>query len=176
MEAAAQKGYATATDLADYLVRRGCLSATRTKPMAYAVKAAAAHACDLSDCRWPCWQQFHLAIEKDVHDVLSLRGGPERPRHPGRHGAERRCGGRSSGTANAWPWRVAAAPRRPQCLRRPALRRTLGKPDLCSMVRGSRGWRADHASPAPPVFSRFHYRSVAMQPTQIPVEVFTPTP
>jgi argininosuccinate lyase len=32
MRAAAQKGYATATDLADYMVKKACPSATRTRP------------------------------------------------------------------------------------------------------------------------------------------------
>ena len=74
MQAAAQKGYATATDLADYLVKKGLPFRDAHETVAHAVKAAAAHACDLSELPLAVLQQFHPAIEKDVYDVLSLRG------------------------------------------------------------------------------------------------------
>ena len=74
MQAAAQKGYATATDLADYLVKKGLPCRDAHETVAHAVKAAAAHACDLSELPLAVLQQFHPAIEKDVYDVLSLRG------------------------------------------------------------------------------------------------------
>ena len=74
MQAAAQKGYATATDLADYLVKKGLPFRDAHETVAHAVKAAAAHACDLSELPLAVLQQFHPAIDKDVYDVLSLRG------------------------------------------------------------------------------------------------------
>src|SRR5580765_5804799 len=49
MEAAANKGYATATDLADYLVRQGLPFRDAHETVAHAVKAAISHQVDLSD-------------------------------------------------------------------------------------------------------------------------------
>jgi len=74
MRAAAQKGYATATDLADYLVKTGLPFRDAHETVAHAVKAAQAHGCDLSELPLAALQGFHPAIEKDVFDVLSLRG------------------------------------------------------------------------------------------------------
>ncbi|MBK6613271.1 argininosuccinate lyase [Ottowia sp.] len=74
MEAAALKGYATATDLADYLVKKGLPFRDAHETVAHAVKAATEHACDLSELPLAVLQGFHPAIEKDVYDVLSLRG------------------------------------------------------------------------------------------------------
>jgi argininosuccinate lyase len=74
MEQAAQKGYATATDLADYLVKKGLPFRDAHETVAHAVKAASAQGCDLSELPLPALRQFHPAIEQDVYDVLSLRG------------------------------------------------------------------------------------------------------
>ena len=74
MRAAAQKGYATATDLADYLVKKGLPFRDAHETVAHAVKAASSHQCDLSELPLSVLQGFHPAIEKDVYDVLSLRG------------------------------------------------------------------------------------------------------
>ena len=74
MEAAAQKGYATATDLADYLVKKGLPFRDAHETVAHAVKAATAHACDLSELPLAVLQGFHPSIEKDVYEALSLRG------------------------------------------------------------------------------------------------------
>ncbi|MFN3377151.1 MAG: argininosuccinate lyase [Burkholderiaceae bacterium] len=74
MEAAAQKGYATATDLADYLVKKGLPFRDAHETVAHAVKAAHSHACDLSELPLNVLQSFHPAIEKDVYECLSLRG------------------------------------------------------------------------------------------------------
>jgi argininosuccinate lyase len=74
MEAAAQKGYATATDLADYLVKKGLPFRDAHETVAHAVKAATSHNCDLSELPLKVLQEFHPAIEKDVYEVLSLRG------------------------------------------------------------------------------------------------------
>ena len=74
MEKAALKGYATATDLADYLVRKGLPFRDAHETVAQAVKAAIAHQVDLSELPLTVLKQFSPAIEKDVYDVLSLRG------------------------------------------------------------------------------------------------------
>jgi argininosuccinate lyase len=74
MEAAANKGYATATDLADYLVKKGLPFRDAHETVAHAVKAATSHNCDLSELPLAVLQGFHPSIEKDVYDVLSLRG------------------------------------------------------------------------------------------------------
>jgi argininosuccinate lyase len=74
MEDAAKKGYATATDLADYLVKKGLPFRDAHETVAHAVKAAQSHACDLSELPLTVLQGFHPQIEKDVYECLSLRG------------------------------------------------------------------------------------------------------
>ncbi|WP_310565918.1 argininosuccinate lyase [Hydrogenophaga sp.] len=74
MEAAANKGYATATDLADYLVKKGLPFRDAHETVAHAVKAATSHACDLSELPLTVLQSFNASIEKDVYECLSLRG------------------------------------------------------------------------------------------------------
>ena len=74
MEQAAARGYATATDLADYLVKKGLPFRDAHETVAHAVKAATSHNCDLSELPLTVLQGFHPAIEKDVFDVMSLRG------------------------------------------------------------------------------------------------------
>jgi argininosuccinate lyase len=74
MERAALRGYATATDLADYLVKKGLPFRDAHETVAHAVKAALSHNCDLSELPLAVLQQFNPAIEKDVYDALSLRG------------------------------------------------------------------------------------------------------
>ncbi len=74
MEDAARKGYATATDLADYLVKKGLPFRDAHETVAHAVKAAQSHACDLSDLPLAVLQGFHPQIDKDVYEVLSLPG------------------------------------------------------------------------------------------------------
>jgi argininosuccinate lyase len=74
MEDAAKKGFATATDLADYLVKKGLPFRDAHETVAHAVKAAASHNCDLSELPLNVLQSFHASIEKDVYDCLSLHG------------------------------------------------------------------------------------------------------
>lgn len=74
MENAALRGYATATDLADYLVKKGLPFRDAHETVAHAVKAAISHKVDLSELPLAVLQTFHPKIEKDVYDVLSLRG------------------------------------------------------------------------------------------------------
>jgi argininosuccinate lyase len=74
MEQAARKGYATATDLADYLVKKGLPFRDAHEVVAHAVKTAIAQGIDLSELSLAALQQFNPSIENDVFEVLSLRG------------------------------------------------------------------------------------------------------
>ena len=74
MEQAALRGYATATDLADYLVKKGLPFRDAHETVAHAVKAAVSHQVDLSELPLAVLQGFNASIEKDVYQVLSLRG------------------------------------------------------------------------------------------------------
>ena len=77
MEAAALRGYATATDLADYLVKKGLPFRDAHETVAHAVKTAIAEGVDLSQLPLATLQQFNPAIQDDVFGVLSLRGSLE---------------------------------------------------------------------------------------------------
>ena len=74
MEQAALRGYATATDLADYMVKKGLPFRDAHEAVAHAVKAAISHNVDLSELPLAVLQEFNPRIEKDVYEVLSLRG------------------------------------------------------------------------------------------------------
>ena len=74
MAQAAARGYATATDLADYLVKKGLPFRDAHEIVAHAVKHAISQGIDLSALSLQVLQSFHPGIEQDVFDVLSLRG------------------------------------------------------------------------------------------------------
>jgi argininosuccinate lyase len=74
MEQAALKGYATATDLADYMVKKGLPFRDAHEAVAHAVKTAQAQGVDLAELPLSTLQTFHPQIEADVFNVLSLRG------------------------------------------------------------------------------------------------------
>ena len=74
MERAARRGYATATDLADYLTRKGLPFRDAHETVAHAVKSAIDQGVDLSELPLAELQGFHPRIEADVFEVLSLRG------------------------------------------------------------------------------------------------------
>jgi argininosuccinate lyase len=74
MELAAKKGYATATDLADYLVKKGLPFRDAHEVVAHAVKTAQNQGKDLSELPLATLQTFHAAIEQDVFECLSLVG------------------------------------------------------------------------------------------------------
>jgi argininosuccinate lyase len=74
MEAAALKGYATATDLADYLVKKGLAFRDAHEAVAHAVKLALAQGVQLDALPLATLQAMHPAITADVFEVLSLRG------------------------------------------------------------------------------------------------------
>lgn len=74
MERAALRGYATATDLADYLVKKGLPFRDAHETVAHAVKTAIALGKDLSELPLATLQGFNAAITDDVFGVLSLQG------------------------------------------------------------------------------------------------------
>lgn len=74
MERAALRGYATATDLADYLVKKGLPFRDAHEVVAHAVKLAIGRGMDLADLPLDTLQSFNAAITDDVYQVLSLRG------------------------------------------------------------------------------------------------------
>ena len=74
MQRAALKGYATATDLADYLVKKGLPFRDAHEVVAHAVKAAMQQGVDLSELPLATLQGFHPAIGPDVFALLSLNG------------------------------------------------------------------------------------------------------
>ncbi|RZT95330.1 argininosuccinate lyase [Rivibacter subsaxonicus] len=77
MERAALRGYATATDLADYLVKKGLPFRDAHEVVAHAVKDAIALGVDLSQLTLAQLRGYHAAIDEDVYAVLSLRGSLE---------------------------------------------------------------------------------------------------
>jgi len=74
MKAATKKGYATATDLADYLVKKGLPFRDAHEVVAHAVKTAQSENLDLSELPLATLQKFNPAIEQDVFECLSLVG------------------------------------------------------------------------------------------------------
>jgi argininosuccinate lyase len=74
MARAAKKGYATATDLADYLVKKGVPFRDAHEVVAAAVKHGLSRGMDQADLPLATLQQFHAAIGEDVFDrALTLR-------------------------------------------------------------------------------------------------------
>ena len=74
MYLAAQQGYATATDLADYLVKKGLAFRDAHEAVGEAVAFAIGAGKDLSACTLEELQGFDARIEADVFDVLTLEG------------------------------------------------------------------------------------------------------
>ena len=74
MERAALRGHATATDLADYLVKKGLPFRDAHEVVAHAVKFAIQRGIDLSQMPLDTLQSFDPTIADDVYAVLSLRG------------------------------------------------------------------------------------------------------
>ena len=77
MQAAAARGYATATDLADYLAKKGLPFRDAHEVVAHAVKSAQELGLELSALSLEALRSFHPAITADVFDVLSLKGSLE---------------------------------------------------------------------------------------------------
>ncbi|WP_438971242.1 argininosuccinate lyase [Methylophaga sp.] len=74
MRQSALRGYATATDLADYLVRKGTPFRDAHEVVGLSVAYAIKHQKDLSALELSELQQFSDQIDEDVFDVLTLEG------------------------------------------------------------------------------------------------------
>lgn len=74
MRAAALQGYATATDLADYLVKKGMPFRDAHEAVARAVRACDDLKCDLADLPLEKLREFSDLIGDDVFAVLTLEG------------------------------------------------------------------------------------------------------
>jgi argininosuccinate lyase len=74
MERAALRGHATATDLADYLAKKGVPFRDAHEVVAHAVKHALQEGVDLAALPLATLQGFHAGIAEDVREVLTLRG------------------------------------------------------------------------------------------------------
>jgi argininosuccinate lyase len=74
MYQAAKQGFATATDLADYLVNRGLPFRDAHEVVGQAVAFAIEQQKDLSECTLDELKQFNDLIEQDVFEVLTLEG------------------------------------------------------------------------------------------------------
>ncbi len=83
MRAAASEGFATATDLADYLVRAGLPFRDAHEAVARAVRHAEGKGCDLADLSVTELRQFSPLVGDDVHVVLTLEGSVASRDHPG---------------------------------------------------------------------------------------------
>ena len=83
MRKAALEGFATATDLADYLVKKGLPFREAHEAVAQAVKFADGRGCDLADLKLDELQQFSKLIDKDVFAALTLEGSLKARSHIG---------------------------------------------------------------------------------------------
>lgn len=89
MRAAALQGFATATDLADYLVKKGLPFRDAHETVALAVRECEQKGCDLADLSLAELQAFHASIEDDVFGVLTLEGSVAARNHLGGTAPER---------------------------------------------------------------------------------------
>ena len=78
-----RKGYATATDLADYLVKKGLPFREAHEAVARAVRFAPSRACDLAALTLSELQQFSTLIGDDVFQALTLEGSLQARNHIG---------------------------------------------------------------------------------------------
>lgn len=80
---AAKQGFATATDLADYLVRKGMAFRDAHEVVGLAVRLGVETKRDLSDITLEELQQFSDEITTDVFDILKLEGSVAARNHIG---------------------------------------------------------------------------------------------
>ena len=83
MQAALTQGFATATDLADYLVKKGLPFRDAHEAVGLAVKAAEFKGVDLPGLTLEELQQFSPLIENDVYAVLTVEGSLAARKHIG---------------------------------------------------------------------------------------------
>ncbi|MDD4929646.1 MAG: argininosuccinate lyase [Gallionella sp.] len=83
MRRAALQGYATATDLADYLAKKGLPFRDAHEAVALAVRFAEQKGVDLADISLAELKNFSPLIEDDIYQVLSLEGSLASRNHIG---------------------------------------------------------------------------------------------
>ena len=83
MYQAARRSFATATDLADYLVRKGMPFRDAHEVVGQAVRLGLESKRDLADLTLADLQQFSDLIEQDVFDILTLEGSVAARKHIG---------------------------------------------------------------------------------------------
>jgi argininosuccinate lyase len=83
MRSAALQGYATATDLADYLVKKGLPFRDAHEAVARAVRACDDAKCDLSEMSLERLREFSPLVGEDVFAVLTLEGSVAARDHVG---------------------------------------------------------------------------------------------
>ena len=83
MRKAAIQGFATATDLADYLVRKGIPFRDSHEVVGKAVRFGVENKLDLSEMSLQQLQQFSDKIEEDIFEVLTLDGSVNARNHTG---------------------------------------------------------------------------------------------
>ncbi len=83
MREAARAGFSTATDLADYLVRKGLPFRDAHEVVGKAVRHGIEQGKDLSEMDLETLRRFSEVIEADVFDVLTLEGSVAARRHRG---------------------------------------------------------------------------------------------
>jgi len=89
MESAAHRGFSTATDLADYLVRKGMAFRDAHEVVGKAVHYGVTEGKDLSNMSLSELKKFSPMIEKDVFEVLTLTGSVASRDHIGGTAPER---------------------------------------------------------------------------------------
>jgi argininosuccinate lyase len=105
MRASALRGYATATDLADYLVKKGIPFRDAHEIVAKAVQYAEQKGCDLSKLELNELQQFSIQVESDIFAVLTLEGSMNSRNHTG--GTAPKQVQAAIQKAKAWlPWKM----------------------------------------------------------------------
>ncbi|MBT0963932.1 argininosuccinate lyase [Denitromonas iodatirespirans] len=83
MRDALNQGFATATDLADYLVKKGLPFRDAHEVVARAVRAAEERGCDLPDLPLGDLRAFSELIDEDVYQVLTVEGALDSRNHIG---------------------------------------------------------------------------------------------
>ena len=83
MRRAAEEGFSTATDFADYLVRRGMPFRDAHEAVARAVRLAGDRGCDLAALPLAELQTIAAAVGDDVFDVLGVEGSVAARKHVG---------------------------------------------------------------------------------------------
>ena len=83
MQVALGQGYATATDLADYLVKKGLPFRDAHEAVARAVREAEARGCDLAELPLEVLQGYSPLVAADVFAVLAVEGSLAARNHVG---------------------------------------------------------------------------------------------